>query len=67
MDPDFGRDRWGVSGFSKGWKTEKKVERATLYLTALGVYEAHLNGKRVEIMCWRRGGRLMIKIAVSGI
>ena len=33
--------------FRKGWKTEKKVERATLYLTALGVYEAHLNGKRV--------------------
>ena len=33
--------------FRKGWKTEKEVERATLYLTALGVYEAHLNGKRV--------------------
>lgn len=33
--------------FRKGWKTEKKVKRATLYLTALGVYEAHLNGKRV--------------------
>ena len=33
--------------FRKGWKTERKVERATLYLTALGVYEAHLNGKRV--------------------
>ena len=28
--------------FRKGWKTEKKVERATLYLTALCVYEAHL-------------------------
>ena len=33
--------------FRKEWKTEKEVERATLYLTALGVYEAHLNGKRV--------------------
>ena len=33
--------------FRKGWKTEKEVERATLYLTALGVYEPHLNGKRV--------------------
>ena len=32
--------------FRKGWNTEKEVERATLYLTALGVYEAHLNGKR---------------------
>ena len=31
--------------FRKEWKTEKEVERATLYLTALGVYEAHLNGK----------------------
>lgn len=35
--------------FRKGWKTEKEVERATLYLTALGVYEAHLNGKRVTL------------------
>lgn len=31
--------------FRKGWKTEKKVKRATLYLTALGVYEAHLRKK----------------------
>ena len=45
--------------FRKGWKTEKKVERATLYLTALGVYEAHLNGKRVGN--YVLGGRLMIK------
>ena len=28
--------------FRKEWKTEKEVERATLYLTALGVYEACL-------------------------
>lgn len=37
--------------FRKGWKTEKKVERATLYLTALGVYEAHLNGKKSWKLC----------------
>ena len=24
MDPDFGRDRWGVSGFSKGMEDRKE-------------------------------------------
>lgn len=47
--------------FRKEWKTEKEVERATLYLTALGVYEAHLNGKRVGNYVLAPGGRLMIK------
>lgn len=33
--------------FKKTWKTEKSVEKAEIYITALGVYEAVLNGKRV--------------------
>ena len=33
--------------FRKGWSTEKKVLQAKLYITALGVYEAELNGTRV--------------------
>lgn len=33
--------------FSKTWQQEKMPEKAVLYLTALGVYEAYLNGKRV--------------------
>ncbi len=31
----------------KSFITSKKVHRATLYATALGLYELHLNGKRV--------------------
>lgn len=34
--------------FKKEWMSDKKVERAELILTALGVYEAELNGKRVS-------------------
>ena len=34
--------------FKREWQSEKKVERAELILTALGVYEAELNGKRVS-------------------
>ena len=34
--------------FKKEWKLEKKVQRAELYLTALGVYRAELNGKKVS-------------------
>lgn len=34
--------------FKKDWKTEKTVKRAELFLTALGVYEAKVNGKRVS-------------------
>ena len=36
-----------VRFFERDGRRKRKVERATLYLTALGVYEAHLNGKRV--------------------
>lgn len=31
----------------KGFSVEKPLRRATLYATALGVYEIHVNGKRV--------------------
>lgn len=34
--------------FKKEWMSDKKVEKAELILTALGVYEAELNGKRVS-------------------
>ncbi len=33
--------------FKRSWRSEKNVQRAELYLTALGVYEAKLNGARV--------------------
>lgn len=33
--------------FKKTWEKKKEVKKAVLYLTALGVYEAKLNGKRV--------------------
>lgn len=33
--------------FRKTWTTEKRVEKAELTITALGVYEAVLNGERV--------------------
>lgn len=33
--------------FRKVWKKEKEVKKAVLYLTALGVYEAELNGERI--------------------
>lgn len=42
--------------FRKGWKTERKVERATLYLTALGVYGGTFEWKtELESMCWLPG------------
>lgn len=34
--------------FKKTWGSSKNVTKAELYLTALGVYEANLNGKRVS-------------------
>ena len=33
--------------FCRGFKAAQAVERAELQITALGVYEARLNGKRV--------------------
>lgn len=33
--------------FRKEFSTDKKITRATLYATALGIYELHLNGQRV--------------------
>ena len=36
-----------VPEFLKGFRTERKIARATLEVTALGVYEARLNGRRV--------------------
>ena len=33
--------------FSKAFKLKGNVKEAKLYITALGVYEAQLNGKRV--------------------
>lgn len=33
--------------FKKVWDNNKKLKEATLFITALGVYEAMLNGKRV--------------------
>lgn len=37
----------GVSVFGKNFKAEKQIKSARLYITAQGMYEAHLNGKRV--------------------
>lgn len=34
--------------FRKNWEAKRKVKKADLYLTALGVYEARLNGKRIS-------------------
>lgn len=33
--------------FRKTWNTEKTIKKAELYITAHGVYEAVLNGRRV--------------------
>ena len=33
--------------YRKEFATDKKVKRATLYATALGIYEMHINGKRI--------------------
>ncbi len=33
--------------YRKDFTTEKKIKRATIYATALGIYELELNGKRV--------------------
>lgn len=33
--------------YRKTFATEKQIARATVYATALGIYELHLNGKRV--------------------
>ena len=41
------RDADAVPEFLKTFKAEKRVARATLSITALGVYEAWLNGSRV--------------------
>lgn len=34
--------------YRKEFETGKAIKRATLYSTALGIYEAHINGKRVS-------------------
>jgi len=34
--------------FRKIWSTEKEIKTAFLYITALGVYEARLNGERIS-------------------
>lgn len=34
--------------FKKTWEIRKKAKKAVLYLTALGVYEAKINGKRIS-------------------
>ena len=33
--------------FSKSFNTDKKIKSASLLISSKGVYEAHLNGKRV--------------------
>ncbi len=33
--------------YRKGFTAKKKIKRATIYATALGIYELHLNGTRV--------------------
>lgn len=33
--------------FFRTIKTNKKIKKAVLYVTAIGVYEAHINGKRI--------------------
>lgn len=43
--PEIERDICPV--FKKNWETTRAVKQAVLYLTALGVYEAKINGKRV--------------------
>ncbi len=39
--------RYPVDCFRKKFHTEKKIERARLYITACGLYEAHMNSRRI--------------------
>ena len=39
----------------KAFRTAKKIRQATAYVTALGMYEAHINGKRVGDACLTPG------------
>jgi len=41
--------------FKKEFKAGRKVKSAVLYITALGLYEAHLNGKRIGDAYFRPG------------
>lgn len=41
--------------FRKTFTTKKKIQAATVYITSKGLYEAHLNGKRVGDACLTPG------------
>lgn len=43
-----GLDIFGCALFRKGFRIDKPVQRATLYMSALGVAEVHLNGRLVN-------------------
>ncbi|MFA6562306.1 MAG: family 78 glycoside hydrolase catalytic domain [Verrucomicrobiia bacterium] len=56
---DYGMQPWGkakllsvtlppVPFLRTGFRTDKPVTRATLYATGLGIFDVHLNGKRVS-------------------
>ena len=40
--------RYSVDCFKKQFETSKKIVKARLYASARGVYDVHINGKRVE-------------------
>ncbi|MBQ7916863.1 MAG: family 78 glycoside hydrolase catalytic domain, partial [Firmicutes bacterium] len=40
--------RYSVDCFKKQFDTDKKIVKARLYASARGVYDVHINGKRVE-------------------
>ena len=59
MDPDFGRYRWGVSGFSKGMEDRKVSNETIAILMAINSLSTQLEReiqvedmeKELEIMC----------------
>lgn len=49
--------------FQKKWRNEKSIQKAELYLTALGVYTAEINGKKVsDYVLAPGGGPLMTSV-----
>lgn len=47
--------RYPVDCFKKNFEIEKKAKKSRLYITACGIYEARINGKKVGSFCLAPG------------
>lgn len=73
MERELLKQKW-VSGpveenghlpvFRREFHIVKPIKEAIVYISGVGHFELHVNGKRLQKLCWKRPGPIMKRVLI---